>query len=89
MVEVGRVFQVAEHRQPVRLAAGLGSGRQPEACRAERTEAKAQHVSAIEPRHALFPQLRFPILAAFSASYHHTVGNPETPYLANGSGWLK
>ena len=34
-------------------------------------------------------QERFPILAAFSASYHHTVGKPETPYFGSGSGWLK
>ena len=34
-------------------------------------------------------QERPPVLAAFSASHHHRVGNPEVPYLGNGSGWLK
>ena len=58
-----------------------------------RTEAEPQHVPAIEVRHpvflALFLQLRFPILAALSASYHQMSGNPEMPYLGNGSGRLK
>src|SRR5436190_1591381 len=90
MMEVGRVFQIAEHRHAVHLGAGLGGCcRGIEARRAQRAEAETEHVPAIEMRHALVLQLRFPIRAALSASYHHMVGKPVTPYLASGSGWLK
>ena len=49
-------------------------------------DAETEHMPAIEVRHALILQLRFPIFAAFSASHHQMFGNPEAPYLGNGSG---
>ena len=69
------------------FVARLGRGhRRPEADSAQRTEAETEHMPAIEVRHALILQLRFPIFAAFSASHHQMFGNPEAPYLGNGSG---
>ena len=92
MMKIGRIFQIAEHRHSVGLgAAFLGRRRgRPEPSCAQRADAENEHMAAGERGCAKRTvQERPPVLAAFSASHHHRVGNPEVPYLGNGSGWLK
>ena len=90
MLKVGRVFQVAEHRQAVSLGADIGRLRAAQQRRAQRADAETEHVPAGELRHARkIPQDRLPILAALSASNHHKDGRPERPYFGSGSAWLK
>ena len=58
--------------------------------RRDRADAEAEQMPTIELRHArVVSQDRFPILAALSASYHHSDGRPERPYFGSGSAWLK
>ena len=77
MMEVGRIFQIAERRHAVRLGAAVGGRRGPKPRRAQRADAETEHMPAGELRHARnIPQDRLPILAALSASYHHSDGKP-------------
>ena len=46
-------------------------------------------ILAVELHARKTPQDRLPILAALSASYHHSAGRPERPYFGSGSAWLK
>ena len=56
----------------------------------DRADAKTEQMPAVELQMAPgLAQERLPILAALSASYHHSDGRPEMPYFGNGSAWLK
>ena len=86
MLKVGWVFQITEGRHPMsfdtgRFAAGIG--RRPRIENAPRSALLRRgpahggaRAGAHEGRAA---QERPPVLAAFSASHHHRLGNPETP----------
>jgi len=90
MVEVGRIFQIAECRHAMGLGAAVVGARGAPPRQAQRAERQAQHAAAREEeRLRRAAQERLPILAALSASHHHKFGNPEMPYLGSGSGWLK
>ena len=90
MMKIGRIFQIAEHRDAVNIGAGIGRPGRRQQRRAQRADTETEHMPAGEPRPALkAPQDRLPILAAFSASHHHSVGKPEMPYFGSGSAWLK
>src|SRR5262249_36251954 len=90
MMELGGIFQIAEGRYAVRLGPALrrrGGGTKTR--RAKRADAEPEHVLARQLRHARkLSQDRFPILAAFSVSYHHSEGRPERAYFGKGSAWL-
>src|SRR5689334_17241849 len=95
-MEIRRIFQIPERRDAVDLSgcrsAALLIGRcsRPQQRRRQRTDAEAERLPAREEKRAArLRQERPPVLAAFSASHHHTVGKPETPYAGSGSGWLK
>jgi len=87
VLEVRRIFQIAEGRHAVAIGggvdAGLGHGRQRRPRRSHRAAAKDQNPP---PRKAA--QERLPILSAFSLSNHQSVGRPERPYFGSGA-WLK
>ena len=86
MLEARRIFQVAEGRHAVTLGPLVGTGRSSDA-RCQRAGTKRERVA---PRHiADVAHERVPILAAFSASHHHTVGKADAPYLGRGSCRLK
>src|SRR5262249_52070754 len=89
VMEIGRVFQVAESGDAVNIAAHAGARRfQPR--RSQRAEAEAEHVATRKREQARdAAQERLPVLAAFSSSHHQTFGKAATPYLGSGSGWLK
>ena len=90
MMKVGRIFQIAEHRQPMNFAAGFHRHRGPQPHGTERGNAEAEHMPAGKRKFAMrSAQERLPVLAAFSASHHQRFGNPEVPYFGSGSGWLK
>jgi hypothetical protein len=83
MLEIRRVFEVAEGRHAVALGAFLRIGR-PHHHRCERARSKKERIAA---RHiAAIGHWRVPVLAAFSASHHQTVGNAAAPYFGSGSG---
>src|SRR5262249_34139495 len=86
MLEVRRIFELAEGRHAVTLGSLLRRGRSGEA-RRQRAGTKRQRVAT---RHiADVGHERVPIFAAFSASHHHTVGKADAPYLGRGSCRLK
>jgi hypothetical protein len=90
VMEIRRIFQVAEHRQSVRLRSRIDRQRRPEPRSTDSTEPETQHMPAgeLRPAHKI-PQDRLPILAALSESYHHSDGRPDRPYFGIGSAWLK
>jgi hypothetical protein len=83
MLEVRGVFEVAEGRHAVTLRPHLRIGRprhdQGEGARTEKERIAARHLAEIG-------HWRVPVLAAFTASHHQTVGNAAAPYVGNGSG---
>src|SRR5258708_4978430 len=87
MMKVGRVFQIAEHRDAVRFGGRIDRHRGPQPGSAQRADAETEHMSTAELRHASkTPQDRLPILAALSASYHQIAGNAERPYFGSSGG---
>src|ERR1700692_665273 len=87
MMEVDRIFQVAEYRNPVHFGTDIGRHRSPQPRRAQRANTKTKHIPAGELRHArIIPQDRLPLLAALSASYPQIAGNPDRPYFGNSDG---
>src|SRR5262245_65787096 len=82
MLEVGRIFEIAEGRHAMPLGALLRL-RRPHEERCQRPGADDERLAA--GRIAEADHWRGPILAAFSASHHHTVVNPEAPYFGRGS----
>src|SRR5262249_13329428 len=86
MLERCRIFEVAERRDAVALGLFLRPRRASDR-RCERTGPECEGMAS---RHlADVGHGRVPVLAAFSASHHHTVGKAEAPYFGNGSGRLK
>ena len=89
VMKIGRIFQIAKGRHAVGFGAGFRRPRGPQPRRSERTNPETKHMLARQRRRAKPAQERLPILAALSASHHHRVGKPDTPYCGSGSGWLK
>src|SRR5579883_3575018 len=90
-MEVCRVFQIAEGRHAVRLAAGLAGPCGAHKWRGERADAEAntkpEHMPARRGGQSDQPlQARLPILAAFSASHHHMSGKLAAPYFGSSAG---
>src|SRR6266404_1409285 len=86
MLESRRIFEVAERRDAVPFGALLRQRRTSER-RSERTGAQCERMAS---RHlADVGHGRVPVLAAFSASHHHTVGKADAPYFGSGSCRLK
>ena len=84
-MKVGRIFQVAEHRHAVRLGAAFGRHRRPN--RAALSAPTPRPSTCRRESNAMrgkIPQDRLPILAALSASNHHSDGRPERPYFGSG-----
>ena len=86
VMEVGRVGEVAERREAVQLDGVVGSQRPAAQCRQSRRGPgrKRKHAPAGGPGGKNHE--RDPVLAALSASHHHTVGNADAAYFGNGSG---
>src|SRR5262249_9237624 len=86
MLERCRIFEVAERRHAVPLGAFL----RPRAARDRRSERTGAQCERMASRQlADVGHGRVPVLAAFSASHHHTMGKAEAPYFGSGSGRLK
>lgn len=86
MLEVGGIFEIAEGGHAVPLGTL--------ACERRRSDGGGDGASAkcerVAPRHiADVGHGRVPVLEAFSASHHHTVGKAAEPYLGSGSCRLK
>src|SRR5689334_5043205 len=92
MLEVGGILQVAERGYAVPFGVGLvlaacWTKRRAGQRRAGANDQQVPPSRRVHPRS--FDQLRPPVLAAFSASHHHSEGRPATPYFGSGSAWLK
>ncbi len=59
--------------------------RRAESRDAERYNAESKYIPAGDQHHAFTIPQDLPILAAFSASHHHSDGSPEWPYFGSGS----
>ncbi len=84
MLEVRRIFEIAEGRHAMALGAFVRP-RGHDRHRCQRARAQQERIPAADLAGG-FAHCRVPALAAFSASHHHTVGNAAAPYLGNGSG---
>ncbi len=92
MLEVGRIFEVAEGRHAMMLGLLLLRAA-PDAHHDGRDRSGPEHerVAAIRRSRARRPEphWREPVLAALAWSHHQIVGNSVMPYFGIGSGWLK
>src|SRR5262245_6893073 len=84
MLERCRIFEVTERRDAVPLGTLLLlRRRRARDRRCERTSPECERMAS---RHlANVGHGRVPVLEAFSASHHHTVGNAAAPYFGSGS----
>src|SRR5262249_3950043 len=86
MLEVRRIFELAERRHAVTLGSLLRRGRSGDG-RGQSAGAKRERIAT---RHiADVGHERVPILAASWGSHRDTVGEADAPYLARGSCRLK
>src|SRR5262249_2208385 len=86
MLERRWIFEVAEGRD----AMPLGTFVRQRRARDRRSERPGPEGEGVASRQlADVGHGRVPVLEAFSASHHHTVGNAEAPYFGSGSCRLK
>src|ERR1700730_10040994 len=83
MLEVCGIFELPEGRHSVMLAALVGFGFTGQ-CREDPANTEDQRRASRKVRQ--LRHYRVPILAAFSASHHHTVGNPDSAYFGRTLG---